>query len=56
LASGYTKDTEIFIKNVVKSLPSEVGATCGKTLSKYLNRGPVTADSILSTLSKYKIK
>ncbi len=54
LASGYTNDIETFIKNVVKSFSPQVGATCGKTLSKYINIGPVTANSIISTLSKYK--
>ena len=52
IAANYTNDVQAFIINVVKTLPSEVGSTCGQTLSKYLNTGPVTADSILSSLGK----
>jgi len=51
LASGYTNNTEAFIQNIVKKLPPQAGATCGKSLSKYLNTGPITANSILSSLS-----
>ena len=53
--SGYTNDTQAFIKNVVISLPPQIGATCGQTLSKYLNTGPVTASSILSSLGNLVI-
>ena len=52
IAANYTNDTQAFIINVVKTLPSEVGSTCGQTLSKYLNTGPVTTDSILSSLGE----
>ena len=52
IAANYTNDVQAFIINVVKTLPSEVGSTCGQTLSKYLNTGPVTADNILSSLGK----
>ena len=51
IAANYTNDTQAFVKKVVKTLPPQVGATCGQTLSKYLNTGPVTANSILSSLS-----
>ena len=54
-AANYTNDAQSFIRNVVKTLPPQVGATCGQTLSKYLNTGPVTADSILSSLGNLKI-
>jgi hypothetical protein len=50
IASGYTNDAQALIKNVAGSLPPDVANTCGQTLSQYLNTGPVTADSILSSL------
>ncbi len=50
IASGYTNDTQALIKKVAGSLPPAVAVTCGQTLSQYLNKGPVTADSILSSL------
>ncbi len=51
IKAGYTNNTQAFIKNVAVSLQPEIAATCGQSLSKFLDTGPATADSILSSLS-----
>ncbi len=50
IKAGYTNNTQAFIKNVAISLPPDVAATCGQSLSKFLDTGPVSADSIISSL------